>query len=121
MDDRSLRTEIMDLICGTIFDMTIRSVASDIGMRVKIILDMLVRSIGVESSQGAIVVSGITHEDLACVTRVTRPTVSRVLEQLQEREIIAIGRRNIVVRRPEVLRQEIQLADAFDWAPLCDW
>ena len=100
MDDRSLRTEIMDLICGTIFDMTIRSVASDIGMRVKDNSLHARPEYRRRKQPRAIVVSGITHEDLACVTRVTRPTVSRVLEQLQEREIIAIGRRNIVERRP---------------------
>ena len=115
LDDRGMRAEIMNMICGTFFTMTILSAASDFRLRVMIILDLLVQSIGVQDDQaGGIVIPGVTHDDIACVSGMTRPTVSRVLEEMEERGTITIGRRHIVLRQPEVLRQELQMTDAFE-------
>ena len=107
LDDRKSRSQIMDMICGTVYFMTAPApLVSDLGPRVIAILDALARSIGVTDPAGNIAIPGITHDDIAAMCKATRPTVSRVLERLEQRGIIVIGRRNIDVMKPLALRHK---------------
>jgi len=107
LDDRGARSQIMEMICGTVFFLTAPApLVSDLAPRIITILDALTRSIGTRDPNGRTVIPGITHGDIAAMSKTTRPTVSRVLERLEERGIIQIGRRNIVVVKPEALRHK---------------
>ena len=107
MDDRQARAQIMELICGTAL-LTGRvsgsAIAGDIEPRILTILDVLGQSVGTHDALGRIVITGITHDDVAAMAKVTRPTMSRALEKLQERGVIKIARRCIVLIKPDVLR-----------------
>jgi CRP-like cAMP-binding protein len=107
LDQRAVRSQIMDLICRTVFILTVPPpLSTDLAPRVLSILDALTRAIGTRDAKGRLVIPGITHEDIAAIAKATRPTVSRALERLQKRGIIEIARRNIVVLQPEALRQK---------------
>ncbi len=107
LDDRNARNQIMEMICGTIYFMTTPTpLVSDLAPQIIAILDALARSIGVADPSGKVVIPGITHGDIAAMCKATRPTVSRVLERLEQRGIIEISRRNIVVVKPEALRRK---------------
>lgn len=109
MDDREARAEIMELICGTVFfsgRLARTPISSDVEPRIIDILHALTQSIGVRESDERLVISGITHDDIAVLARATRPTASRALEALERRGILDLGRRQIVVLKPEALRRD---------------
>lgn len=107
MEDQAARAQIMDLICGTALLMSRISgspVASDIGPKILAILDVLGQSVGTRDDNGRIVISGITHDDIAAIAKATRPTVSRALEKLQRRGVVKLARQRIILLKPEKLR-----------------
>ncbi|MDF1555066.1 MAG: Crp/Fnr family transcriptional regulator [Deferrisomatales bacterium] len=109
MDDRKARAEIMDLLCGTVFSttrLTRTPIANDLEPIIIDILDALAQSIGVPDEEDRIVIPGITHDDVAVMAKATRPTASRTLEALARRGILDLGRRQIVVLKPEALRRK---------------
>jgi CRP/FNR family transcriptional regulator, cyclic AMP receptor protein len=107
MDDREARAQIMDMICGTALLMGRiggSPFASDIAPRILTILDVLGQSVSTRDTEGRIAIPGITHDDIAAMAKVTRPTVSRALEKLQRRGIIELARQRIILLKPEKLR-----------------
>ncbi|MDF1555067.1 MAG: Crp/Fnr family transcriptional regulator [Deferrisomatales bacterium] len=109
LDDRKARAEIMDLICRSIFFMTRLTrtpIASDVAPIIIDILDALSQSIGVRDMEDRIVIPGITHDDIAAMAKTTRPTASRTLQALERRGILDLGRRQIVVLKPEDLKRK---------------
>jgi CRP-like cAMP-binding protein len=109
LDDRKARAEIMDLLCGTVFCTTRLSrtpIANDIEPIIIDILDALAQAIGVHDEEDRLVIPGITHDDIAAMAKATRPTASRTLEALERRGILDLGRRQIVVLKPEALKRK---------------
>jgi len=104
MDNRELRAKVMDMICHTQLLMSRISgppLASDVQPRIMAILDVLGRSVGVRAPDNSIVIKGISHDDIATIGKITRPTASRALEKLEERGLISLERRCIVLLKPE--------------------
>ena len=109
MDDREARAQIMNLICGTAHLMgriSGSSVISEIAPRILTILDVLTHSVGTLDNDGRYIIAGITHDDIAAMAKVTRPTVSRALEKLQKKGVIELARQRIVVQKPPGLARQ---------------
>lgn len=107
MEDRYARAQVLDLICSTAHLMgriSGSSVTSEFVPRLLTILDVLRESISMRDSMGRIVITGITHDDIAAMAKVTRPTVSRALEKMQKQGIVELSRQRIVILHPEALR-----------------
>lgn len=104
MDDREARAQVMDMIFHTVLllsRITGPPIASDVQPRIIAILDVLGRSVGVPDEDDKIVIKGIAHDDIATMARITRPTASRALEKLEDRGLISLERRRIVLLQPE--------------------
>lgn len=50
-----------------------------------------------------------SHQDLADLTGLTRPTATTLLNQFRQEDIIEMGRREITLLDPGKLRQKVQL------------
>lgn len=106
MDDRLIRAQIFDSICHMVlnnFELTGIPLKRDIGKRITIVLNILAQSIGKYQDDGQIIISGITHNDIAVLANTTRSTVTRELKKLETDGVTVIHRRQIAISGPQTL------------------
>jgi CRP-like cAMP-binding protein len=100
LDDRLARALIFDSICATVLQMCSVATAplrGDVSNRILHILKMLGLGIGEYNSEGQIIIQGLSHDDIASLANTTRPTVTRVFQQMESKGFIQINRRQIVI------------------------
>ena len=68
----------------------------------------------VEAGQTIILHNYLTHEDIARLTGTTRQTVTTLLGQFILEGIIAVSRKNIVIKDLKLLQKEIKWGDTND-------
>jgi CRP-like cAMP-binding protein len=98
MEDRSARSLMVNSICRMIYNMssmTSNPLKHDVETRILHVFEVLTRGIGKSMPDGWVSISGITHADIAIMANTTRPTVNRILNNMQENGLIAIHRRNL--------------------------
>lgn len=98
-EERLARTLILDLICATVLQMATVAVAplkKDASNRILHILKMLGRSIGQYNADGQIFIHGLSQEDIASLANTTRPTVTRILQNMERHGFIEVNRRKII-------------------------
>jgi len=59
---------------------------------------------GVEDPEGTLIASAFTHADLAHMVGATRQWVTISLKRMQDKGIVAVRKSQIIVRRPDLLR-----------------
>jgi CRP-like cAMP-binding protein len=65
----------------------------------------LVELYGVQESDGILIGAAFTHADLAHMVGATRQWVTISLKRLHEKDVLAVRKSKIVVRRPDVLQE----------------
>jgi len=98
MEDRSARSIIVDSICRMVYNISSMSpnpLKHDVETRIHRVISILARGIGESKNDGWINLSGITQADIATMANTTRPTASRILNEMQKDGLIVIHRRNI--------------------------
>jgi CRP-like cAMP-binding protein len=106
LDDRAARSKILDYICATMLHMTVVATSplkKDVTNRISYVLKLLAFNIGKYDKDGLLVVHGLSHDDIASLSNTTRPTVTRVLNQMETDGQIRINRRDISFLYPEDL------------------
>jgi len=106
LDDRTIRAQIMDYICGMVFNLcTLKPFPekTDISKRIHVVLSILARSFGSYESNGKLVLDGITHENIALMTNTTRGTVTRALKRFEQDGFIEVRRRGLIILKPQPL------------------
>ncbi len=88
--------------------------------RILILLLLLASRIGIASEKGVELV-GITHELLASLTKLSRQTVTRLLNSLAEAGILETKRRTIVLKQVDRLTDyDMQLSSLLDELRVCN-
>lgn len=77
----------------------------DVRGRIASALLQLVQKHGIETPAGTNLDLGLTHQQLAHLVGATRETVTRVLKELRDRQVIAIDRKGITITDPDQLEQ----------------
>ena len=66
---------------------------------------VLCRDFGIETDKGIRIELKLTHKILADWTHINRPCITKIIGQLQKRQIISVERQQITLYNPNVLRQ----------------
>ena len=69
---------------------------------------------GVEDSDGILIASAFTHADLAHMVGATRQWVTISLKRMQDKGIVAARKSQIIIRRPDLLRDMKGVSDGAD-------
>jgi CRP/FNR family cyclic AMP-dependent transcriptional regulator len=87
-----------------IFDLTF------LGVRLRILKSLirLSEQYGVQSNQGILIDVKLTHQQLANMVGTVRESVTKVLLQLQEEQVIEIRQKRIIVKNADALHQELK-------------
>jgi len=103
LDNRNARAEILQLICESMTTkMMIGPVPAktEVANRILHILQMITRAIGSAPADGQVVISDICHEEIALLANTTRPTVTRLFDDLQKAGFIEVKRRQLIIKDP---------------------
>jgi CRP-like cAMP-binding protein len=71
----------------------------------------LVELYGVKDTDGTLIAAAFTHADLAHMVGATRQWVTISLKRLQEKDIVVSRKSQIIVRRPDLLKEMKGLGD----------
>ncbi|WPO42186.1 Crp/Fnr family transcriptional regulator [Tardiphaga sp. 42S5] len=118
---RALVVEVPNLAIGLIEGLTFKgkcysALAQMLGTRsiterLAHLLLHLVELYGVEDSDGILISAAFTHADLAHMVGATRQWVTISLKRMQDRDIVTSRKSQIIVRRPDLLRDMKGLGD----------
>ena len=78
--------------------------------RVRAALFQLSRRRGIDTDKGKLISLRLTHNELSDIAGVTRETVTRILSQLQESELLQIQARYFLIRDPDRLLDDLLVA-----------
>jgi len=100
MDDRSARSEILNLINDSylsVFRVIGSSMRNDVSIRILSVLQLIARTVGKSPAGGSVVIQDLSQEELAFLSNVTRPSIAQTLKGLENAGLIQITRRNIII------------------------
>jgi CRP-like cAMP-binding protein len=80
--------------------------------RVACLIGHLADEVGERASAGVVVELGMSRDELAAATRMSRTSVVTALQELQRLQLLDAGRRRVVVKDPRRLQEFVTLADA---------
>lgn len=73
--------------------------------RVSRLLEILGQLYGSPGKEGIIIGTPFTHEDIANMVGASRQWVTTMLDRFQAQGIVRLGKRQIIIRRPDLLRR----------------
>ena len=123
IDSKEFRAKLFDLIYNIFIVSTRLTAAShrgDIRKRITNVLYILARGIGRQNADGSTTISGVSHEVISIIANTTRCTVTRVLQELKNEELIYIKRRKIIIPSINELISRSVLLTRFVEEPLFD-
>jgi CRP-like cAMP-binding protein len=100
MDDRSARSEILNIIYATYLAMFVlvgSRLRNDVPTRIISMLQLIARTVGKSPDSEGALIHGLSQEELAFLSNTTRSSVTRVLKLLETAGLIQITRRHIVI------------------------
>lgn len=103
MDDPSVRAIVLNLIYRQMLLMgrlTAVPFKRDIVQRTLIVLRELASNIGTLTSDGGGLIEDLSHDEIATMVGTARPTITRVLRQLERDGLVATGWRTIELLTP---------------------
>ena len=81
----------------------------DVTGRIAGILLQLTQEKGIPTSDGILIKTRPTHQELANMVGTTRETVTRIFKQLEQKNYITISGKNITICDPECFKQDLYL------------
>ncbi len=116
MDDRSARSEILNIINASylsVFRVIGSSMRNDVSIRILSVLQLIARTVGKSPLGKGAIIRGLSQEELAFLSNVTRPSVAQTLKWLENAGLIEVSRRNINIPNLQKLLDITSLDTVF--------